>query len=69
MRQGGELMSGYKRHIDDIEGMTQDIEDQLHNMSKSELIDWIMELNFRNNMSDQDLIDDYKAFYGDIYEN
>jgi hypothetical protein len=56
-----------KRHIDDIDGMLEDIQESLHNMSKSELAQWIMELNYYN-MEENDLIEDYKNYYGEIYE-
>lgn len=54
-----------KRHIEDLNGMLEDIYHELHNCSKSELAQWIMELHFYN-MSEDDLIEDYKNFYGDI---
>jgi len=53
------------RKRDDIEGITNDIKESLFNISKSELIDWIMELNFHD-MSDEDLLEDYQNFYGDL---
>jgi len=55
------------RKLDDLEGMLVDIRDNLQNMSKGDLIDWIMELNFYN-MEKEDLISDYKSFYGTIIE-
>ena len=54
-----------KRKRDDIEGITNDIKESLFNISKSELIDWIMELHFHD-MSDEDLLEDYQNFYGDL---
>lgn len=53
------------RKIDDIDGMLDDIRDNLLNTSKSDLVDWIMELNFHD-MEEADLIHDYENFYGDI---
>lgn len=60
-------MNSNKRNIDDLDGMRRDIIDNLHGMSKTDLIHWIMELNF-DNMSDEDFIEDYRNFYGDIID-
>lgn len=54
-----------KRLKEDIDGILEDIYHELHNSSKSELVQWIMELHFYN-MSNEDLIEDYKNFYGEI---
>lgn len=60
-------MNKWKRHIDDIDGMIDDITESLHNTPKSELIDWIMQLNY-DKMDNNDIIEDYKNYYGEIYE-
>jgi hypothetical protein len=61
-------VSNYKRHIDDIDGMLDDIAEQLHNTSKSELIEIVMNYTYGDKATNEDIISDYKAYYGEIYE-
>lgn len=61
-------MSNWKRHIDDIDGMIDDIRESFYNCSVSELVDMIIENNYVDADS-EDIINDYvNIFKGEIYE-
>jgi hypothetical protein len=62
-------MSNYKRHIDDIDGMLDDIRENFYNNSKQELIDMIMDNVYGDKAEDEDIKTDFENFLqGEIYE-
>jgi hypothetical protein len=61
-------MSNWKRHIEDIDGMIDDIRESFYNCSVSELVDMIIENNYVDADS-EDIINDYvNIFKGEVYE-
>ena len=61
-------MSNWKWHIEDIDGMIDDIRESFYNCSVSELVDMIIENNYVDADS-EDIINDYvNIFKGEVYE-
>ena len=57
-----------KRHVEDVEGMLDDIRESFYNCSMTELIDMIMENNYID-ADYEDIINDYvNIFRGETYE-
>ena len=58
----------WKRHIDDIDGMIDDIRESFYNCSVAELVDMIIDNNYVDAES-EDIINDYtNIFKGEVYE-
>jgi hypothetical protein len=55
-----------KRKIDDVEGMLDDIAESMLNWSKKELVDSVMDCRYGDKVKNEDIIEEYRNFYGDI---